>query len=285
MFFTGIAVILRIFANPVANMFEKKVSMEGSSLYTSFYSYLIMGLCCIPFAFQYQWNNLPFTFWKYSILAGLLCAVGRACMVKALQIGELSVLGPINSYKSIVGLIVGIFLLAEIPSAYGILGILLIILGSRFVFETTKEGFSLKLFKRKDIILRFTALLLTGIEAVFLKKVILLSSVSMSFMMWAWTGAIFTLLIILAVRKPYVPVKKNQIHQYLTICISLAVMQLSTNFVFQHIKVGYALALFQLSTIVNLLFGIKFFHEKDLYKKLTGTIIMMIGSIVIILCP
>lgn len=285
MFFTTIAIILRIFSNPVANMYEKKVSTNGSSLYTSFYSYLIMGLCCVPFAFRFDWASAPFDFWKYAIIAGALCATGRACMVKALQLGELSILGPINSYKSVVGLIIGIFLLAEIPSLYGLLGMVLIIWGSWFVFDTQAEGFSLKLFKRKDILLRFAALILTGIEAVLLKKVILLSSVSMSFMMWAWTGTFFTFLIIILTRKKFTPITKPQIPQYLIICSGLAIMQLSTNFVFQNMKVGYALALFQLSTIVNLLFGVKFFHEGHFAKKLLGTIIMTIGSIVIILCP
>lgn len=285
MFLTTFAIILRIFSNPIANTFEKKVSMEGSSLFTSFYSYMIMGLCCIPFALQVNWTSLPFEFWKYSIIAGMLCSLGRACMVKALQIGELSILGPINSYKSVVGLIVGIFMLSEIPGIFGILGMILIIWGSRFVFETTEEGFSLKLLKRKDVMLRFTALILTGIEAVILKKVILLSSVTISFFMWAWTGTFFTLLIILFIRKNFTPIKHNQIHKYLIICAGLALMQLSTNYVFQHMKVGYALALFQLSTIVNLFFGVKFFHEQNLFQKLIGTVIMMIGSVIIILCP
>lgn len=284
MFLTTLAVILRIFANPVANMFEKKVSTGGSSLYTSFYSYLIMGLCCVPFAFRYNWASMPFDFWKYAIIAGALCATGRACMVKALQLGELSILGPINSYKSVVGLIIGIFLLSEIPSLYGLLGMALIIWGSWYVFDTQAEGFSLKLFKRQDILLRFAALILTGIEAVLLKKVILLSSVTMSYMMWAWTGTFFTLVIILLTRKEFTPMKKAQIHQYLIICVGLALMQLSTNYVFQNMKVGYALALFQLSTIVNLLFGVKFFHEGQFAKKLIGTIIMTVGSVVIILC-
>lgn len=285
MFLTYIAVILRIFSNPFANMYEKKISSEGSSLYTNLYSYLIMSICCVPFAFQYDWKSLPAEFWKYALFAGFLCATGRACMVKALQTGELSILGPINSYKSVVGLIIGIFLLSEIPSVYGILGMILIIYGSRFVFETTKEGFSWKLFKRKDINLRFIALILTGIEAVILKKVILLSSVTMSFMTWAWTGTLFTFLIILLTGREFVPVKKHQIHQYLFICAGLAIMQLSTNFVFQHMKVGYALALFQLSTIVNLFFGVRFFKEEHFRQKLLGSVIMTVGSVIIILCP
>ena len=63
----------------------------------------------------------------------------------------------------------------------------------------------------------------------------------------------------------------------------LATMQLTTNFVFKHMAVGYALALFQLSTLVNLWFGYKFFHETDMKKKFIGTLIMLIGSMVVIL--
>jgi drug/metabolite transporter (DMT)-like permease len=47
--------------------------------------------------------------------------------------------------------------------------------------------------------------------------------------------------------------------------------------------VGYALSLFQLSTLVSVLFGYRFFKELDIRKKLIGSTIMIIGSIVIIL--
>ena len=39
------------------------------------------------------------------LFAGLLCTLGNICLIKAINLGELSVLGPINSYKSIIGLI------------------------------------------------------------------------------------------------------------------------------------------------------------------------------------
>jgi drug/metabolite transporter (DMT)-like permease len=60
-------------------------------------------------------------------------------------------------------------------------------------------------------------------------------------------------------------------------------MQFTTNFALDHIPVGYALSLFQLSTIVSVLLGHRIFKEQDIYKKLIGSVIMMIGSIVIIL--
>lgn len=280
---TLIALFLRVVSNPLANVYQKKITENGSSLLCNFYTYFILGILCVPFAVKINWILLPKEFWIFALMAGFLCSVGNACLVKALQIGELSVLGPINSYKCVVGMIIAIFVIHEIPSLWGIFGVILIIWGSWFVFETQKEGFSLNLFKRKDIQLRFVALFLMGIEAVFLKKVILLSSPIISFMLWCWAGAFFALCLIILFKKPFKMISKDELGKYAIVCSMLATMQLTTNFVFKNMPVGYALALFQLSTLVNLLFGYKFFHETDMKKKFIGTLIMLVGSVIVIL--
>ncbi len=74
--------------------------------------------------------------------------------------------------------------LSEVPTIFGLIGMLLIILGSWFIFDTVQEGGFFKILLRKDIVLRFCALLLTGCEAVVLKKIILMSSVAESFILW-----------------------------------------------------------------------------------------------------
>ncbi len=280
---TLIALFLRIVSNPLANVYQKKITENSSSLLCNFYTYFVLGIFCIPFALTVNWRILPKEFWIFALTAGFLCSVGNACLVKALQIGELSVLGPINSYKCVVGMIVAIFVIHEIPTLFGILGVVLIIWGSWFIFDTQKDGFSLATFRRKDIILRFAALFLMGIEAVFLKKVILLSSPLISFMLWCWAGAFFAFVLMIVFKKPFKLIKKAEINKYIVVLSMLATMQLTTNYVFKNMEVGYALALFQLSTLVNLWFGYKFFHEKDMKKKLIGTLIMVVGSIIVIL--
>ena len=60
-------------------------------------------------------------------------------------------------------------------------------------------------------------------------------------------------------------------------------MTFATAYVFKYINVGYALSLFQLSIIVNVILGYKFFNEKNLTKKLFGSLIILAGSILILL--
>ena len=60
-------------------------------------------------------------------------------------------------------------------------------------------------------------------------------------------------------------------------------MQLTTNYAFSKMQVGYALSLFQLSTLVSVFLGYKIFKEQDIRKKIIGSVIMIVGSIIIIL--
>ena len=283
MIFTYITLILRILSNPVANAFQKKIVQYNSATVSNFYTYAFMSLCVVPFALKVDWVSLPLNVYTNAFFAGLLCSTGTACLIKALQSGDLSVLGPINSYKCIIGLFTAFFLLGEIPTVLGVLGMILIIFGSWFVFDATDEGFSLKLFKRRDIQLRFLALLLTGIEAAFLKKVIVLSSPLISFYLWCFSGALFSLILLILFRKNFEKVSFKHTKYYVTVAFCLGVMQLSTNYVFDNMNVGLALALFQLSTLVTLFLGFKMFHEKDMTKKVIGTIIMIAGSVIILL--
>ena len=193
----SIAVLLRIFSNTLGNVFQKQLTARGNHpLLVNFLTYFLLSVVCIFFAAFIDWRELPRQFWMYSILGGIAGASGNGFLVKALQKGDLSVLGPVNAYKSVIGVIVGIFLLREIPNLWGILGIVLIIYGSYFVLDTTEERFSLALLKKSEIQFRMWAMILTAIEAVFVKKVILASSTTIAFISWCWFGAIFSFVLL-----------------------------------------------------------------------------------------
>lgn len=287
-FFVSIAVLLRIFSNPFGNVFQKQLTTRGiHPLFVNFLTYFLLSIICLIAATFIHWPILSQQFWVYSILGGIAGASGNGFLVKALQYGELSVLGPINSYKSVVGIIAGIILLGEIPGLLGLLGIALIICGSYFVLDTTEERFSLALLKRSDIQYRMFAVILTAIEAVFVKKVILASSATIAFMSWCCFGAVFSLVLLLFylkdIKKEAKKIGNNDFRTFAFLIVCIGTMQLTTNYTFKHMAVGYALSLFQLSAIVSVLLGYRFFKEQDISKKLIGAAIMIAGSIVIVL--
>lgn len=275
--------IIRIVSNPIANVFQKKLAVENSSLTINFYTYTLLSLCCLPFINLVFNQSYSLYFWFIVFMCGFLCTLGILCIIKAINIGELSVVGPINSYKSIVGLVASLLLLSEIPSLFGLFGIFLIICGSKFIFVSSKEGFSFKLFKRKDIQFRLIALILTGIEAAFLKQIIIMSSVEAGFILWCFMGAFWSFIFLLFTKKNFALAKKSNYFSVIFIALCLGLMQYSTNFVFEKMNVAYALALFQLSSLVTVFLGYEVFKEKNFKEKIIGTCIMIIGSCFIIL--
>lgn len=286
--FTTVAVILRILSNPVGNVFQKQLTAKKNHpLLVNFLTYLLLAVICIFFIKSTGWRKLPAQFWTYSVLGGIAGALGNGFLVKALQKGDLSVLGPINSYKSVVGIIGGILLLGEIPNIWGILGMALIVYGSYFVLDTTDERFSLALLKRPEIQYRIWAMILTAIEAVFIKKVILASSATLAFISWCWFGAFFSFLLLfvyrLNLRLEFHKIHKNDLVKYFLLLLCIGIMQFTTNYTFGHMPVGYALSLFQLSVLISVVLGHRIFKEMGIRKKLIGAAIMIIGSILIIL--
>jgi drug/metabolite transporter (DMT)-like permease len=283
-----IAVLLRIFSNPSGNVFQKQLTTQGiNPLFVNFLTYFLLSIVSLIICVFIHTPLLPPQFWIYSVLGGMAGALGNGFLVKALQYGELSILGPINSYKSVIGIFGGIILLGEVPNIWGILGIALIIYGSYFVLDTTEERFSLALLKRSDIQYRIWAMILTAIEAVFVKKVILASSVTLAFISWCCFGAVFSFVLLFAyrldIKKEVKKIGKNNIEKFAFLIVCIGTMQFTTNYTFEHMAVGYALSLFQLSIIVSVLMGYRYFKELEIRKKLLGSSIMIIGSIVIIL--
>lgn len=275
----SIAIILRIFSNSLSNVFQKKLTCNGEHpANANFINYLLMSIISIPLLYFVDFARFTPELFLSAIAGGITGAIGNCFMVLALKKGELSVLGPINSYKAIVGMIFGIFILHEYPNIYGLLGIALIIFGSYFILESPKA------LLKKDIQFRIYALIFTAIEAVFIKKVILLTSITSSFVISSFLGAIFSYIIMkfLSPQKlKLINIKNSILYILTTLCFAL--MTFSTAYVFKYINVGYALSLFQLSIIVNVILGYKLFNEKNLFKKLFGSIIILFGSTVILL--
>ena len=155
--------------------------------------------------------------------------------------GDLSILGPINSYKSVVGILIGIIFLHEVPNNQGIIGIILIIYGSYFVLDTMKEHFSCDLLKNKEMQYRIWAIILTTIEAIFTKRSPFIHPLRYLFFFWCWFGVLFcfTLLFFFKVcfPKELEQIKCSHLPIYGLPVLCIGTMQYTTNYVFSHMNI------------------------------------------------
>ena len=64
-----------------------------------------------------------------------LAVAGNALLVAAVRSTDLSILGPINAYKAVLGLILGVVLIRELPTWPGVFGLLMVLAGSGLVVD------------------------------------------------------------------------------------------------------------------------------------------------------
>jgi len=203
---------------------------------------------------------------------------------------DLSVLGPINAYKSIVGLVLAIFLIGEWPTPIGLLGMLLIVAGSYFVIDRKVDqplgNAFVRCFSERGVQLRFAALFLSATEAIFLKRAIVLSAPAIVFVLWSLLGlAIAAAWVLLVFRRelaPQVVVLRKSLDTFTSLAIATGTMQLATLLTFRSLQVGYSLALFQLSTIVSVFLGRRYFAETNIRERLIGSIVMATRAALIV---
>ncbi|GAB3778872.1 hypothetical protein GCM10028818_28670 [Spirosoma horti] len=291
--FLSLAVLVRIVANPLANVFQKQLTQRAADpLFVTSATYGLLLLICLVFWPQLRFTSLPSEFWTSMLMASLFAMFGNVFLVKAMHLGDLSVLGPINAYKSVVGMLVSIFLLNEIPGWWGLTGLLLIIAGSYIVLNDRRQPGALsvktspiRLFQRPEVKLRLAALVFSAVDGVFLKKAILLSTPTIVFFYWCMLGFGFTFIWIIGTLQSTWRVQTRlllaQKNTYMALCLLVGLTQIASTVVLANMPVGYALALFQTSALVSVLFGYHFFRERDILRKLIGAGVMVAGAILI----
>lgn len=290
---TALAILVRIIANPLANVFQKQLTHRTADpLFITTATYGFLTLACLAFWPHIQ-SGLSGGFWGSMLACAGFAVVGNVFLVRAMHLGNLSVLGPINAWKSVVSMAVAVVLLGEIPGWAGLAGVVLMVVGSYVVLTTTTPETDLPtsrnrlgVLARPDVRLRLIALVCSGIDGVFLKKAILLSTPFTAF--FGWCGLSFALSgvwVAVSLRGQWRAQTQLLVQQWplvLGVFASVGLVQVATNYAFSGTQVSYALALFQTSALLSVLFGYRFFGETDIRRKLIGAAIMMAGAVLII---
>lgn len=170
----------------------------------------------------------------------------------------------------------------------GLLGVGLIVAGSYFVLKPKHgAGGGWRLLRQPEIRWRVLALICSAVEAVYIKRAVLLADATTVFVVWCGLGSVLSWGWYGSLHRSTVAdqcrLLDSQRTSYLALIALVGLMQLSTTVAFSGMQVGYALALFQTSAVVSVLFGYQFFGERQLLPKLIGAIIMVIGAALIVL--
>jgi uncharacterized membrane protein len=222
----------------------------------------------------------------FAVLATvLLNIISVIIYYKALTITDLSLAIPMLAFTPIFLIFTSSIMLGEFPTVFGIIGILLIVIGSYVLNLGRKKGL-LEPFKgflkNKGMMLMLLVAFLFSIASNY-DKLVLKNSDSFfgSAIAGLLMGIFFLVLSLIKKQKIIVAYKKN-FFSFILLTGLTAVGTVLINFALLEQIVPYVNALKRISILFSVLYGGLMFKEKDMKKRLVGALIMLAGVVLII---
>ena len=220
------------------------------------------------------------------VSAGGLNVVAHFASAKALKLEEASLVTPLLIFSPVFTLIIAALFLGEMPSARGVLGVGLVVLGAYWLnrsgvgWLTPFKSLSLK----PGVALALLAGLLWAITPLFEKTAIRHTAPeSPRFVALVVTTLLVVMLSPIVAARGWHAIGKLQLHRrawLLAAGIAGGAPVLGYT-AFSLGLVGYVTALFRLSAVMTVLWASLFLKERDLVNRLPGSLIMAVGAILI----
>lgn len=285
-----LCVLVRLVANPLSYVYQKLLTQQAAAPpFVVGVTYGLLALVSLPVLFTSP-PPVSASFWLNMAGCAVLAVAANELLVQAIRLSDLSLLGPVSAYKSVVSLLPGLVLLHELPGPWALAGIALIVAGSYLLVDrrprtTGSAGWSL--LGNRGVQFRLGALALSAIEAIFLKKALLSSTPLTTLAVWSTLGFLLSLPSLLmrrgAANGGQFQILRTNGLSYSCLALATGLMQLATLVVLTGFHVAAALALFQTSTLLTVVMGAKIFHEPDFWPRFCGSIVMVAGAALVVL--
>ncbi len=225
-------------------------------------------------------------FYQSVFVTGILNVVAAILYYKALKMIDLSLSIPMISFTPIFLVFTSFFLLNEFPTAFGIVGIFLIVVGS-YILNTTKNSKHLldpfkEIFTNRAILYMLIVAFLFSISANFDKIVVKNSDPyfghSMVFLLIG--GCFFGISVVN--HKGFFSYQRD-FHKIFFIGLILALEAITINIAYTMQIVPYVISIKRISILFSVFYGGLIFREKNIFMRIAGASVMTIGVILIIL--
>jgi drug/metabolite transporter (DMT)-like permease len=241
--------------------------------------YLLVGIIFIP------WPPLDKTFWSCMIFGLPLELIAFLCYMRAIKVSPLSLTLPFLAFTPAFVILTGFIILDETLNIYGIIGIILIVLGSYALnLSSVKQHWKAPVkavFKEQGSWLMLLTALIYSLTATIGKMAIRHSSPEF----FGVTYFLFFAFIIIAIF-PLIPrakisnVFKNPLPGIFSGAI-LALMIFSHTYAISLIQAAYMISVKRTSLLFGVLFGAMVFKEEKIRERLFGASVMMTGVLII----
>lgn len=261
----------------------KKIHLKPLTITT------LRSIVTIPFLllalFFYPLQPLTLSFLGLVILDGFIVAIALYFFIQSVHNEDLSLVMPMLSFTPVFLLLTSFILLGEIPSTYGVLGVILITIG---VYLANKKDTHVKLLDpithiltNKYILFMFLAAVLFSIAANFAK--IGIQMTNPGFFMLSFyivTSFLYAAISFKSVKRD-LPTLKKYLVPILFLGLFTALMELTAALALISSLVSYVISLKRISVVFSVLLGFFIFKESNLKNTLPASIIIFMGILLI----
>lgn len=219
-------------------------------------------------------------------LNSVLLIITTYMLVKALQMSKLSVSLPMLSLTPLFLVMLSYFMLREIPSKAGFIGIMLIVAGA-YIANLRSEHRLLEPFKslfkiKGSFYVIIVAFVWSITSNLFKMGIIASNAIFFTVLVYFFISLIMLPLFFINFNKKMAEIGKNfKLLAFLG--VSSAFMIALVSYAMAIAIVPYVISLKRSSLIFSIFIGYFAFKEKDIRNSLIGTVIMLIGGILITL--
>ena len=279
--------LLTALSESLKDVFGKLTLAKNDVYIVSFALRLYSLPFILPVLFFIDIPLLNSSFFIALVFGGLLNIVTTVLYMKAIKYSDLSITVPFLTFTPLFLLITSPIIMGEFPNIWGFTGVIFIVLGSYLMNLKLKqksffEPFKM-LFTEKGPRYMLAVAFLWSITANFDK----MGVVNSSPMFWAVAISVFLTIsmFILALIK-----SRSHLNQLSTSFTGLLPVGLFTalSLIFQMnavnmTLVAYVISIKRTSALISVIFGCFIFKEKGIKSRIIGTIVMLIGVLIIAL--
>ncbi len=275
---TTLALAARIILLGFERIIVKKMGRNNGSIEVTILFFGFGSMFLFPFLIGVQFPDPHFLL--YPILSSLIYSVTFVLYVRALSIGEVSLVTPVSSFNVIFLFILSLIFLGEHFSLLKLTGILFIFYGSSYLKPGSNPLASLKyIFKDKSCLYMFLSTILLAVGRIIDKA----ASEGISAVFYSFT--IYTLITIfllsyllikgslkdlknLFLKQPGISILSGGINAFSYLFLLIALSE---------IEVSIAEPMTLLSTLLAVILG-KIFFKEDITQRLIAAVIIITGA-------
>lgn len=278
---------LSAFFDALKNVFSK-INLKTIDEYIVAWSLRFFTLpFLIPLLYLIKIPPLKNQFWIALFIGGSLNVLTTILYMKSIKSSDLSLTIPMVTFTPLFLLITSPLIVGEFPNLLGIIGVLLIVLGSYLLnIKQTTKGYLAPfkaLLKEKGPRIMLLVAFIWSITSNFDK----IGVQSSSPIFWVIAINTFVTLALFPIMLFKSQKFLKKIFKNLKSLFSIGLFN-GLTLIFQMIAinltlVAYVISIKRSSAIISVLFGYLVFKEKEVKERLLGTIIMLVGVLLIML--